>query len=51
MRVCLTVHEGVLYTLLFMGLGEPRPEQEPLIDGIADSFVSAETSGKPASQR
>lgn len=51
MRVCLTVREGVLYTLLFMGLGEPRPEQDSLVAGIADSFVPAETSGDPASRR
>lgn len=46
LRVGLTVDDGILYLLLFMGRGEPRPEvEEPLIDGIADSFLSAETPG------
>jgi hypothetical protein len=51
MRVSLTVVDGVLYTLLFMGLGELRPEQEALVDRIGDSFVAADTGESSGSRR
>jgi hypothetical protein len=51
MRVSLTVVDGVLYTLLFMAMGEISPEQESLIARIGDSFVAADMSAEPGSRR
>jgi hypothetical protein len=51
MRTCLTVVDGILYTLVFMGMGEPRPEQESLVARISDSFVPADMPGEPGSRR
>ena len=50
-RNCLTVVDGILYTLIFMGMGEPNPEQESLIARISDSFVPADMQEEPGSRR
>jgi hypothetical protein len=50
-RVCLTVVDGILYTLVFVGMGEIRPEQEALVARIGDSFVPADMSGGSGSRR
>lgn len=51
MRIGMTVVDGVLYTLLFMGMGEPTPEQESLVARIRDSFVAPEMPGAAGSRR
>ncbi len=41
-RVCSTVHGGVLYQLLVMGPGAIRPQHESLVARIRDWFVPAD---------
>lgn len=43
-RLCSTVHEGVLYQLMFQGTGTIQPEQEALVARIRDSFEPADVS-------
>lgn len=49
MRLCSTIKDAVLYTLVFQGKGELRPEQEPLMARIRDSFVLADAPENAAS--
>ncbi|HYR08020.1 MAG TPA: hypothetical protein VEQ60_09635 [Longimicrobium sp.] len=50
-RTCLTVVDGILYTLVFMGMGEHEPEQESLVARVRDSFVPADMPEEPGSRR
>lgn len=44
LRFCSTVHNGILYQLMFQGTRTLRPEQELLLARIRDSFEFADVS-------